>query len=108
MDPEALCTCGCPYRRHRPQIGVGAVTLACFRHDDCESFTAAPPVPSPVVVEPVRPTVERCCPDKPTLIYAWNTRYCPDCGSRYLSEEAVCCGSICMPVRLEMHSREPL
>lgn len=45
---------------------------------------------------------------KRTLIIAWNTRWCPDCGSRYFAEDAECCGAVCMPVRLEMHSREPL
>lgn len=48
-------------------------------------------------------------PDRPkTLLAAWNTRWCPDCGSRYFAEDAICCGQPCMPVRLEMHSREPL
>lgn len=43
-----------------------------------------------------------------TLIIAWDTRWCPDCSSRYFAEDAICCGQPCMPVRLEMHSREPL
>lgn len=43
-----------------------------------------------------------------TLLYAWDTRWCPTCGSRYFPEDAECCGALCIPVRLEMHTREPL
>lgn len=60
---------------------------------------AHPPRAEPAI-EPLRQST--------TLLYAWDTRWCPDCGSRYFAEDAECCGSLCIPVRLEMHSREPL
>lgn len=87
MDSEALCTCGCPYRRHRPEIQRGGVVLACFRHDLCEGFT---------------PAIE----EESTLILAWDSWWCEICSARTWVEGARCHGELMTPVRMEMHSRE--
>jgi hypothetical protein len=47
-------------------------------------------------------------PDRPrTLLYAWESWWCPTCGGRTFRADASCCDAPMLPVRLEMHSREP-
>lgn len=160
-DAEALCTCG-PYRRHRPQITRGAVTLACFRHDSCEIFELAAPTElgatgadSNETAGSVGATDPRChcghlesqhrarvvlgryidtclvcdCTDfgavdewtvedlgLTTLLYAWDAALCRLCEWRTSAPDLLArpdsrclqCGAALTPVRLEMHSREPL
>lgn len=91
MDAEALCTCGCPYRRHVPTIGAGVVTLHCLRCA-CASFTPAELPPAPSI--------------RSTLIYAWSSWWCPACGRTSWRVDEVCHGEPMTAVRLEMHSRD--
>lgn len=94
----ADCLCGHAKREHRTTISGGRVFPHCTRCDGCNGFGI---IDGTVILpEPLRQTN--------TLLYAWDTRWCPTCGSRYFPEDASCCGQPCMPVRVEMHSREPL
>lgn len=125
MDAEALCTCGCPYRRHRPEIARGAVVLACFRHDSCEGFTADVPTevaamdggandePATVAATPLLVddhTGDVYWPTDPaapsTLIRAWTAYRCERCEGMAWDLEPVCHGRPMVPVRVEVHSRE--
>jgi hypothetical protein len=113
MDAEALCTCGCPYSKHRPQIGRGVAVLACFRHDSCEGFTPERTEEEAVEVEPGPPAlllVDEPLDLAPTsLIYAWNASMCTQCEWRTHADVKAClqCGARLAPVRVEVHSREP-
>ena len=110
MDAEALCTCGCAYRRHRPELGRGAVVLVCFRHDSCEGFTPERIEEGAAEVEPGPPAL--LLVDEPldltptTLIQAWKSWWCERCGAMTWRSDPVCCRRPMTPVRIEMHSRE--
>lgn len=123
MDAEALCTCGCPYRRHVPTFGIGAVVLACTRCS-CTKFRPAEPTPvaatdggaddglpavgTPLLVDdhtgdvywPTDPAAP------PTLRRAWSSYVCERCEGMTWELAPVCHGKPMTPVTIQMHSRE--
>lgn len=125
MDAEALCTCGCPYRRHVARLGRGAVVLACLKCPECEIFDLAPTVvaaPEPRTNEEAGSVGTPLLVDDHTgdvywptdlaapgtLIRAWTSYRCERCEAMTWASDPVCHGKPMTPVRLEMHSREPL
>jgi len=107
MDAEALCTCGCPYRRHRPELGRGAVVLVCFRHDSCEGFDQER-IEEEEVEPPALLLVDELSDLTPTsLILAWDSWWCETCQDRTWRVGQSCHGRPMTAVRLEMHTREP-
>jgi hypothetical protein len=116
----ADCLCGHGLRDHSSTALGGRIVAFCKRCKECTGFgIIAPRPPHALLVEADAPTelgattagsneTAESVGAKRTLIIAWDTRWCPDCSSRYFAEDAECCGAACMPVRLEMHSREPL
>jgi hypothetical protein len=88
--PDPQCLCGHPESQHRARMLHGHFIDRCLVCE-CVLFSA---VDEPLDLTPT------------SLILAWDTRWCPSCSSRWMSETAVCCGKPCVPVRMEMHSRD--
>lgn len=89
----ANCLCDHPEDDHRARPINGRWHDPCQRCE-CTVFQE--------VEEPAEPPS--------TLIYAWDSWLCTSCEWRTSADVKAClqCGSRLAPVRLEMHSREPL
>lgn len=102
----ADCLCGHAKRDHRNTISGGRVRPYCVRCDGCRGFgMVEPDLPRALLEQPVDEVMAAVDRSERRLILAWDTRWCPTCSSRYLSEDAVCCGARCVAVRIEMYER---
>lgn len=101
MDAMVRCYCTHLYWQHKARLvpQAGGVVLACSKCEACRGFEEAVEelVSFTGVAEPAGP-----------LLGAWRSWWCPTCGSTTWLAGAVCCGEPALPVRLEMHSWEPL
>ncbi len=114
----SYCTCRHLKEHHRSMAVAGSRTKVEFC-DSCDGCAGFMPGPVPlhkrrkgaelVVDEQHGEVVLPTDPAAPsTLILAWDSWWCETCSARTWVEGARCHGQLMTPVRVEMHSREPL